>query len=202
MTSQKRAPASPGSIDTYPVLPLRDIVVSPHDRAALRRPREVDPRARRGDEGRQVHPARHPGERRPTTTRRPTHLHDRHAGLGLQLLKLPDGTVKVLVEGVARAKVVQKSAPTSSTRPRPRRSADDALDKVEVEALARSVRQRVRELRQAEQEDLARDLVAVARSRHPKLADTVASHLAVKIADKQGSSRPRRSRRGSRSASA
>ncbi len=30
MTSQKRSPVSPGTLDTYPVLPLRDIVVFPH----------------------------------------------------------------------------------------------------------------------------------------------------------------------------
>jgi hypothetical protein len=52
-----------------PVLPLRDIVVlSEHDRTALRRPREIRARARRRHEGRQADPACHTEERRRRTT--------------------------------------------------------------------------------------------------------------------------------------
>ena len=74
----------------------------------------------------------------------------------LQLLKLPDGTVEVLVEGqVARA--------CASTIPRTddfyeadaEAIADEPTDKVEAEALARSVVSRIRELCEAQREDFA-----------------------------------------------
>ena len=90
----------------YPVLPLRDIVVFPaHDRAAVRRPREERAGARRGDEGRQADPAGRPEERQPGRSRPPrTSTRIGTLGTVLQLLKLPDGTVKVLVEGGRRAR--------------------------------------------------------------------------------------------------
>ncbi len=58
-SSKPRALPQPGETRAYPVLPLRDIVVL----SSLRRTREVDPRARRGDAQRHVHPARDPEER-------------------------------------------------------------------------------------------------------------------------------------------
>jgi ATP-dependent Lon protease len=58
----------------------------------------------------------------------------------LQLLKLPDGTVKVLVEGTARAEITSVHRPQStSTRPMSKCLTEPSEDKVEVEALARSV---------------------------------------------------------------
>ena len=88
------------------VLPLRDIVVFPaHDRAAVRRPGEVRARARRSDEGRQADPAGRPEGR----GRRRSGADDIYdvgtVATVLQLLKLPDGTVKVLVEGGQRARI-------------------------------------------------------------------------------------------------
>ena len=63
MTSQRKSIA-PGTLDTYPVLPLRDIVVFPHMIVPLVRwTREVDTRARRGDADRQADPARDTEER-------------------------------------------------------------------------------------------------------------------------------------------
>jgi len=47
-----------------------------------------------------------------------------HAASVLQLLKLPDGTVKVLVEGAQRAKVVKYTDSSEYTRPRPSRWAN------------------------------------------------------------------------------
>ena len=53
--------------------------VPAHDRAALRRPREVDQGARRGDALRHVHPARHAEERLRRRSGDRRHLRDRHA---------------------------------------------------------------------------------------------------------------------------
>ena len=75
----------------------------------------------------------------------------------LQLLKLPDGTVKVLVEGTARARD-RCATPTTPTTSRPRSSAlpETPGTKDEIEALVALGGVAVRELREAQQEDLAR----------------------------------------------
>jgi ATP-dependent Lon protease len=57
----------------------------------------------------------------------------------LQLLKLPDGTVKVLVEGRARASIVELHRPRRLLRSRASNSCRARGGPVEIEALARSV---------------------------------------------------------------
>ena len=105
MTETKPSTTNEGAPELYPVLPLRDIVVFPYMIVPLvRRPREVDRRARRSD----AHPtSRSCWSRRrtpATTSRRPTASTQMGTLASvLQLLKLPDGTVKVLVEGTRRA---------------------------------------------------------------------------------------------------
>ena len=105
----------------------------------------------------------------------------------LQLLKLPDGTVKVLVEGAARAqgRAATPTAPTI-TRPTPIVLADDRGEQVEAEALARSVVTEFENYVKLNKK-VSPEVVGVVQQieDYAKLADTVASHLAVKIADKQ-----------------
>src|SRR6201990_548732 len=106
MSSQKREPSAPGVIENFPVLPLRDIVVFPHMIVPLFVGREKNIRALEE------------GMKNDTfillATQHNASAHDlSHASIYeigtlasvLQLLKLPDGTVKVLVEGIERAKV-------------------------------------------------------------------------------------------------
>ena len=63
-TAKPRPPLAAGETRTYPVLPLRDIVVFPHMIAPLFAGREeVDSGARGGDAVRHLRPARHPEER-------------------------------------------------------------------------------------------------------------------------------------------
>ncbi len=107
MTAQKnRPPLVPGSIDNFPVLPLRDIVVFPHMIVPLFVGREKSIRAleevMKSDRYILLATQMNAGDDDPAT--------DAIFKIGtlasvLQLLKLPDGTVKVLVEGVGRAKV-------------------------------------------------------------------------------------------------
>jgi ATP-dependent Lon protease len=96
----------PQSTETYPVLPLRDIVVFPHMIVPLFVGREKSVRAleevMQDDKQILLSSQLDPAVDDPT--------HDgiyRHGVLAnvLQLLKLPDGTVKVLVEGRARVKI-------------------------------------------------------------------------------------------------
>src|SRR5439155_22413392 len=82
--------------------------ISAHDRAPLRRTQEVDPRARGGDAVRHLHPARHPEECVRRRSGNGGDLRNRHACERTAAAQA-DGTVKVLVEGAQRAKVVKYS---------------------------------------------------------------------------------------------
>ena len=76
----------------------------------------------------------------------------------LQMLKLPDGTVKVLVEGTQRARIDESS--TTRRALRRRGDADAARRRAsahEVEAMRRALLAAVRPVREAQQEDPARD---------------------------------------------
>ncbi len=104
----------------------------------------------------------------------------------LQLLKLPDNTVKVLVEGVERAKVVRYGERAEYYEAVAEVLADDPGEKVEAEALARSVVNEFENYVKLNKK-VSPEVVGVIQQieDHKKLADTVASHLAVKIPDKQ-----------------
>ncbi len=104
----------------------------------------------------------------------------------LQLLKLPDGTVKVLVEGQTRAKVHGYTTTDDFYEADAETLADDETDEVEVEALARSVVSEFEGYVKLNKKISPEVVSAVTQIEdYSKLADTVASHLAVKIADKQ-----------------
>src|SRR5262249_41673608 len=104
----------------------------------------------------------------------------------LQLLKLPDGTVKVLVEGAARAKLRGYTRIDDFYEADAEILADDAGDQVEVEALARSVVSEFEGYVKLNKKVSPEVVAAVGQiDDYAKVADTVASHLAVKIADKQ-----------------
>jgi ATP-dependent Lon protease len=104
----------------------------------------------------------------------------------LQLLKLPDGTVKVLVEGQVRAKVLGYTRTDEFYEADAEAMADDPIDEVEVEALSRSVVAEFEGYVKLNKKISPEVVAAVTQIEdHAKLADTIASHLAVKIADKQ-----------------
>ncbi len=104
----------------------------------------------------------------------------------LQLLKLPDGTVKVLVEGTARADIegfvdnprfFQVSASVVE---------DGSTDMREVEALARAVVTQFEQYVKLNKKVPPEVLVSLSQIEDPgKLADTVSAHLSLKISDKQ-----------------
>ncbi|MGD8242126.1 MAG: endopeptidase La [Desulfobacterales bacterium] len=107
-------------------------------------------------------------------------------GKVLQLLKLPDGTVKALVEGEARAKVVQFLEEEDffkvALEPLPALPVDD----IEAKALCRSVFEGFEEYAKINK-SISKELIeSVAEITEPsKLADTVAAHFAFKVEDKQ-----------------
>ena len=104
----------------------------------------------------------------------------------LQLLKLPDGTVKVLVEGTARADIEGFVDNPRFFQVSARVIEDASTDMREVEALARAVVTQFEQYVKLNKKVPPEVLVSLSQIEDPgKLADTVSAHLALKIADKQ-----------------
>ena len=186
MTSNRK-PLAPGSVDVYPVLPLRDIVVFPHMIVPLFVGREKSIRAleevMRADKSILLATQMNAADDDPATD---AIFKTGTLATVLQLLKLPDGTVKVLVEGASRARV-QSYLPTEGYfEAKAEVIADEALDKVEAEALSRSVVSEFESYVKLNKKISPEIVAAVGQiTDYGKLADTIASHLAVKLADKQ-----------------
>jgi ATP-dependent Lon protease len=104
----------------------------------------------------------------------------------LQLLKLPDGTVKVLVEGTQRARISKFTGRDEFFEAEAEFLDEQISDPKELEALARSVVAQFEQYVKLNKKIPPEVLVSVNQIDDPsKLADTVASHLALKISDKQ-----------------
>src|SRR5688572_15840049 len=185
--SKPRQPVVPGSTGTYAVLPLRDIVVFPHMIVPLFVGREKSISALeevvKSDRHILLATQIDATDDDPTT--------DAIYQVGtlasvLQLLKLPDGTVKVLVEGVSRARLKTYTRSDDFYEAEAEALGDDLGDKVEAEALARSVVAEFENYGKLNKKVSPEVVSAVTQIDDPsKLADTIASHLAVKISDKQ-----------------
>src|SRR6187397_217979 len=139
-SAKPRPPLNPGEIRAYPVLPLRDIVVFPHMIVPLFVGREKSIKAleevMRSDTFILLATQKNAADDDPAT--------DAIFTIGtlasvLQLLKLPDGTVKVLVEGVGRARVRNYVRSEDYYEAEAEALPDSIANKVEAEALARSV---------------------------------------------------------------
>src|SRR5918999_364857 len=188
MTTMKpRQPAQPGTVSTYPVLPLRDIVVFPHMIVPLFVGREKSSRALEEV----VKTDRHillATQINATDDDPATEAIYKVGTLAsvLQLLKLPDGTVKVLVEGVSRAKIKAYTRTDEYYEAEAEALPDSLGDQIEAEALARSVVAEFENYVKLNKKVSPEVVSAVTQIDQPsKLADTIASHLAVKISDKQ-----------------
>jgi ATP-dependent Lon protease len=104
----------------------------------------------------------------------------------LQLLKLPDGTVKVLVEGGRRARITAFKETESYFEAFVEELPDQGADAKELEALGRTVVSQFEQYIKLNKKIAPEVLVSLNQIEEPsKLADTVASHLNLKIAEKQ-----------------
>ncbi|MDP9140552.1 MAG: endopeptidase La, partial [Pseudomonadota bacterium] len=107
----------------------------------------------------------------------------------LQMLKLPDGTVKVLVEGQERAQVSNLSFDgdyvTADCQPMPEAKLEMTDDK-EIDALSRSILAQFEAYAKLNKKVPAELLPSLASMDSPgRLADTIAAHLNLKLEDKQ-----------------
>ncbi len=172
---------------SYPVLPLRDIVVFPHMIVPLFVGREKSVRALEevmGDEKQillssQIDPSvDDPGS-------------DGIYRVGvlanvLQLLKLPDGTVKVLVEGKSRVKITEFVENSSYFEARVSPLSETDGDEATVEALLRAVTEEFERYAKIKKNIPEEALAAVSEAREAaRLADLVAGHLGIDVAQKQ-----------------
>ncbi len=174
-----------GSI--YPVLPLRDIVVFPHMIVPLFVGREKSVRALEDvmKEDKQILLV----AQKDATQNDPA-ADDIHrvgtVGTVLQLLKLPDGTVKVLVEGGPRARITRFTDNPDFFQAYAEQIVEKQGDPRELEALARSVIAQFEQYVKLNKKIPPEVLVSLNQIDDPtKLADTVASHLTIKVAEKQ-----------------
>jgi len=187
MTKKKTEKTTQPQADFYTILPLRDIVVFPHMIVPLFVGREKSIRA--------LEVAMRDNRRVVLTTQKnaadddpqPKEIHSIGTLANiLQLLKLPDGTVKVLVEGVSRVKLKKFATNDAYLEARLDILEEAPEDALEVEALARSVIDDFENYVKLNKKISPEVISAVAQIENPsKLADTVASHLAIKLADKQ-----------------
>ena len=173
--------------DMLPVLPLRDIVVFPHMIVPLFVGREKSVRAleavMKDDKQILLVAQKNAGQDDPGA--------DDLFQIGtvstvLQLLKLPDGTVKVLVEGGRRARIAGFKETAPYFEAIVEKLEEPAAEGRETEALARTVVAQFEQYIKLNKKIAPEVLVSVNQIDDPsKLADTIASHLGLKIPEKQ-----------------
>ena len=173
---------------SYPVLPLRDIVVFPHMIVPLFVGREKSVRAleevMQDDKQILLSSQIDAGQDDPD--------HDGIYKVGvlanvLQLLKLPDGTVKVLVEGRARVKITGFVPNDSFFEASCEYLSETMGDPAEIEALVRNVSAEFERYAKIKKNIPEEAMAAVGDATEPeKLADLVAGHLGIEVDQKQG----------------
>ena len=184
-------PPLPSQPLTLPLLPLRDVVVFPHMVIPLfvGRPKSIKALEAAMETDRRIVLV----AQKTATKDDPSPQDLFEVGCVasiLQMLKLPDGTVKVLVEGVQRAAVrrVQEGESHFEAEVLPV-SADDEfahVESTELEALRRAVMQQFDQYVKLNKKIPSEILTSIASIDHPgRLADTIAAHLPLKLEAKQ-----------------
>ncbi|NHQ74785.1 endopeptidase La [Roseovarius gahaiensis] len=172
---------------SYPVLPLRDIVVFPHMIVPLFVGREKSVRA--------LEEVMQDDKQILLSSQMDASVDDPDVdgiyGAGvlanvLQLLKLPDGTVKVLVEGVARVRIAEYLDNENFFEARAEYLQEMPGDQATIEALLRTVGDEFERYAKVKKNIPEEALAAVSDTEEPaKLADLVAGHLGIEVEQKQ-----------------
>ncbi|MFP4147425.1 MAG: endopeptidase La [Halorhodospira sp.] len=182
-------PESPQTVIQAPVLPLRDVVVYPHMVIPLFVGRERSIHA--------LESAMENDKRIFLVAQHSAEVDDPGAddlyGFGavasiLQMLKLPDGTVKVLVEGAERARLVElmDSGEYLSAHLVTVPETEPAEEDREVEVLARSATNLFEQYVKLNKKIPPEILSSLSGIEEPgRLADTIAAHMALKVEEKQ-----------------
>lgn len=188
MSGQTPLPSTPVDL---PLLPLRDVVVFPHMVIPLfvGRPKSIKALESAMEAERRIMlvAQKAAAKDEPST--------DDMFEMGcvatiLQMLKLPDGTVKVLVEGLQRAKVLaireEESHFVAHVAPLDVSQEREAAKGTEIEALRRAVMQQFDQYVKLNKKIPSEILTSISSIDDPgRLADTIAAHLPLKLESKQ-----------------
>jgi ATP-dependent Lon protease len=179
--------ASEKNILGVPVLPLRDVVVYPYMVVPLFVGRERSIKALEvamaADKQILVATQKTPSDDQPT-----------EEGLYrvgtlatvLQLLKLPDGTVKVLIEGVKRARIVRFLTDQAYFLADVETIEDTNVESREIEIMVRSLKSQFEQYVKLNRKIPTEILASVLAIEDPtRLSDTIAAHLSLKLDEKQ-----------------
>ncbi len=187
MTDKPKSPAASSEGELLPVLPLRDIVVFPHMIVPLFVGREKSVRALEAvmKEDKQILLVAQKNAAQDDPSSDDIYRVGTVSTI-LQLLKLPDGTVKVLVEGGRRARITNFKETENYFEAFVAPMPDVDTDAKELEALGRTVVTQFEQYIKLNKKIAPEVLVSLNQIEEPsKLADTVSSHLNLKIAEKQ-----------------
>ena len=170
-----------------PVLPLRDVVVYPHMVIPLfvGRDKSIKALERAMDETKQILLVAQKSAADDNPSPEDIHAIGTISNI-LQLLRLPDGTIKVLVEGVQRARIVQfedlghmYAAETEALEPEP-------IPAREGEVLSRSLLNQFDQYVKLNKKVPPEIISSLSSIDDPsRLADTIAAHMSIKLQDKQ-----------------
>jgi ATP-dependent Lon protease len=187
MSESENTPEMPNEIQQVPVLPLRDVVVYPHMVIPLfvGRERSIKALDAAMEQGKQIMLV----AQKAADIDEPGMSDLYQAGTlasVLQMLKLPDGTLKVLVEGVRRAKVGAIQESDGFFRADVSALEQDEENLEELDVVVRSLLSVFEQYIKLNRKVPSELLTTLAGIDDPdRLADTVAAHLNVKIDDKQ-----------------
>ena len=188
MSGQTPLPPTP---TTLPLLPLRDVVVFPHMVIPLfvGRPKSIKALEAAMEVERRIMLVAQKAAAKDEPTADDMFEMGCVASI-LQMLKLPDGTVKVLVEGVQRAQVLSvedgESHFTASVHPLEATQELAGTDTAELEALRRAVMQQFDQYVKLNKKIPSEILTSISSIDDAgRLADTIAAHLPLKLESKQ-----------------
>ena len=179
-------PIDPGSA-TYPLLPLRDVVVYPHMVVPLFVGREKSilalEEAMATNKEIVLVAQKHPSEDNPT-------LDDLYAvgtlATILQLLKLPDGTLKVLVEGIGRVSLTNVREGDDFIQTQVEELSTGAIEPRESDVITRAAVSLFEQYVNLSKKIPAEVIATVSGIDDPnRLADTIAAHMTLSLAQKQ-----------------
>ena len=186
MTQEEKTLTPPSSL-TLPVLPLRDVVVFPHMVIPLfvGRKKSILALERAMESGKQIMLVAQKSASDDDPSEEQIHRIGTIASI-LQLLKLPDGTVKVLVEGEQRAEIQNFTEVEDSFTALVTLVESVPVEDREGEALMRSVLAEFDQYVKLNMKIPPEILTSLAGIDEPgRLADAIAAHLSLKIEDKQ-----------------
>ncbi len=171
----------------FPLLPLRDVVVFPHMVIPLfvGRPKSIKAMEIAMEAGKSILLVAQKSAAKDEPTPEDMYAIGCVSNI-LQMLKLPDGTVKVLVEGSQRARIHEITDQRTHYSALAAPLSPDATDSTEVEAMRRALVTQFDQYVKLNKKIPPEILTSLAGIEEPgRLADTVAAHLPLKLEQKQ-----------------